>query len=454
MTTEIRIGHVIDRLREMPDRSVHMVWSSPPYYALRSYGTEPQVWGGNERCQHEWGEPVPYTGPAASQGKTRARVSRRNNHRTDARDRPRGALCIHCGAWSGEHGLEPSVEMWLANELAIWREVRRVLRDDGTLWINIGDTYASTVNGREAAKVENDDRAFRDKPFSTAVGRFKPKDRMMLPARLAIAMQEDGWFLRDEIVWGKLNPMPSSVKDRCTPAHEMLYMFAKRRHYFYDAVAIQEPTTGGTHARRKDGKTVKAIDGGAGFDRRVDSFVYDNEPREMRNKRSIWWLPIEPFPGAHFATAPTSIVRPCILAGTSQRGVCPSCGAPWVRVVKRQAMVMERSGYSQATGKRQHLGGDMIVPPRADTIGWKKGCRCADADPVPATVLDPFGGAGTTGLVADEIGRNAILLELHPVSAEIARDRIRQALGAVRSEMPDNRGADLPLFEGLLPCAT
>lgn len=446
MTTDIRIGHVIDRLREMPDRSVHMVWSSPPYYGLRSYDTEPQVWGGNTRCQHEWGGEIPHRGPAASQGRTGCRVDRRNNHRTDPRDRARGAFCEHCGAWRGEHGLEPTVAMWMDNEVAIWREVRRVLRDDGTLWLNVGDTYATTSNGRPAAQVEDDDRSFADKPFSTVQGLYKPKDRMMLPARLAIALQEDGWFLRDEIVWAKDNPMPSSVKGRTTPAHEMIYVFAKRRRYFFDAYAIMEPVSGGTHPRRKDGQTVKAIDGGAGFDRRVGSLVYDNEPRDQRNKRSVWQLPIEPFPGAHFATAPTAIVRPCILAGTSARGVCPGCGTPYERMLKTSPMVVDRSSYSEATGSRTHLGGTMVSPPLAQTIGWRKVCRCDAAEPVPATVLDPFGGAGTTGLVADELGRNAILIELNPDYARIARDRIRESLGRVRSDIPEDRGDDLPLL--------
>lgn len=202
MTVDIRIGHVLDRLAEMPDESVHCVWTSVPYWGLRSYKTEPQVW-------------------------------------------PTG--------WRGEHGLEPSFELWLEHEVIIFKEVRRVMRSEATLWLNIGDAYASSVNGTSAAETKakgEDDRTFRDKPLNTATGVFKPKDRLMMPARLVIALQERvGFWLRDEIVWRKPNPMPSSVRDRTTPAHEMLYLLSKSARYFYDGYAIMEPCSPDTHAR-------------------------------------------------------------------------------------------------------------------------------------------------------------------------------------------------------------
>ena len=383
----------------MAERSVHMVWTSPPYWGLRAYGTEPQAWS---------------TG------------------------------------WLGEHGLEPSLDLWLEHEALIWRAVRRVLRDDGVIFINIGDAYASSPNGRSAADTKaagNDDRTFRDRPFGTVGGGFKPKDRLMMPARLAIALQADGWFLRDEIVWHKRNPMPSSVKDRTTPAHEMLYMLSKKARYFYDAVAIAEPIEESSHARY-DQETLNDQKGGFKQDAYENNGLVGQRARSRRpaeilkslasgnrtrNKRSVWPLASEAFKGAHFATAPTNLVEPCILAGTSAVGVCRRCGAPWRRLTTSRAHLQDDA--SEAKGVRG-AGGQKPMDasngwqgfPRGTTerhtTGWAPSCRCDAGKPVPAVVLDIFGGAGTTGLVADRLGRDAVLIELLPGYAEMARYRI------------------------------
>lgn len=279
-----------------------------------------------------------------------------------------------------------------------------------------------------------------------------------MPARLAIALHADGWWIRDEIVWSKANPMPSSVKDRSTPAHEMIYMLSKKGRYYYDRVAIAEPIE--TDPRENYPKRARITGRGGqgaaaarGNDRdKSGGFPIDGQ---TRNKRSVWHMALEPFAGAHFATAPTGIVRPCILAGTSQRGVCPTCGAPWVRETERQFVQQEdispERGVRGADGhKPMDASSGWAGFPRGrterQTTGWSPSCQCPDNVPVPATVLDPFGGSGTTALVANDLGRDAVLIELNPEYAKLARDRLRQGLQSVESGIADDDGSDLPLF--------
>ena len=468
MTTTIRVGHVLAELAAMPERSVHMVWTSPPYWGLRSYGTEPQVWGGEKGCEHEWGGVLNRKHGARYEEGEKVRWQH-TGARDDLKghpDTPVGAFCLHCTAWRGEHGLEPTFDLWLRHEVEIFRAVRRVLRDDGTLWLNIGDAYSSSPNGISAAdtKAKGDDRAFRDRPITTVGGQFKAKDRMLMPARLAIALQDDGWWLRDEIVWSKANPMPSSVRDRTTPAHEMIYMLSKKARYFYDRVAIAEPIADSSHARY-DQETLNEQTGGVKQDGFDNSSNGSRRPAEIlktlaegdrtRNKRSVWHMALEPFAGAHFATAPTGIVRPCVLAGTSQKGVCPHCGGPWVReshAAIDESRPLARQNINEPNVTKSGQGtnardsktwGHRIV---YEVGPWQPTCACPDNEPIPATVLDPFGGSGTTALVAQQLGRDTILIELNPEYAEAARARLREAMHTVLSDMAEPDGEDLPLF--------
>lgn len=597
----IRVGHVLIELAKMPAQSVHMVWTSVPYWGLRSYGTEPQVWGGDPACDHLWGDDI-VDRRIAKRG-TGGGTLEGGSQQVDAgRFEKRHAFCQRCGAWRGEHGLEPSFELWLAHEVAIFQEVRRVLRDDGTLWVNIGDAYASSSNGTPAGEVEDDDRTFRDKPFNTVGGVFKPKDRLMMPASLAIALRNDGWVLRDEIVWRKPNPMPSSVIDRTTPAHEMVYMFSKtnrplfwfhnRRRigtrtapapdyiwldrardnkernteprqwrkatladgktkrwrrinlwqaddYFYDGFALMEPCSDDTHARIAQASIMDQTGGakqkdhdadGAGLvgargrsrscnqilqgmavtagyadatksgpnsrlrhdtngtpnprkgtapnlpshrglhqhvglhgnNQRASTAEVDRGLREslrtaapfalMRNKRSVWDIVLEPFGQAHFATAPTKLVEPCVRAGTSEKGVCPHCGAPWVRLIRKSGGTTGQAWHDHdgddAAGNRttnEQRRAQENGTYRVDHAGWSPTCECADNVPVPATVLDNFGGAATTGLVAARLGRRAVLIEIKPEYAGFGATRLRADLHSV-SGVAQATSNDLPLF--------
>jgi DNA modification methylase len=441
-------------------------------------------------------------------------------------------ICSKCGAGKGEHGLEPTLALWLEHEVVIWREIRRVLRKDGVAWLNVGDAYATAPNGRSAAETKaigNDDRTFRDKPIDTtgpifdstyrrstskqrnrehgtsanggrvvAGGVLKPKDRLMLPARLAIALQMDGWWLRDEIVWHKSNPMPSSIQDRTTPAHEMVYLLSRSARYFFDSFAIREPFAAssivrlsqpsidsqgggakqdqyealGVNSRSNSRRPNEIVKGLAqridrkpagwftaegshealvhtaptktsgnkarklGIDRdRPDSQVGASVPWEGvdRNKRSVWTLATEPWREAHFATMPTELVRPMILAGTSEKGCCAKCGAPWKRNVDKefvqQADVSEEKGVRGYGAQKPLYAGDRRQDyPRGSSrqseLGWSPSCKCA-AEIAPCLVLDPFGGSGTVGVVADRLKRDSLLIELNPDYCDMAERRLR-----------------------------
>jgi hypothetical protein len=275
---------------------------------------------------------------------------------------------------------------------------------------------------------------------------LKRKDLVGVPWRVALALQAGGWYLRAEVIWAQGNPLPESVRDRPTRAHEQVFLLAKRPTYYYDAEAIAEPATGTAHQPwaqpSRAGLIPKSL-----LDGYAPHQVSANRPRPSdtcsaavrglvarHNRRSVWMIPVGAYRGAHFATFPPALVEPCVLAGTSDVGCCPRCGAPWRRVVDRSVALGSGSGRAgrvpagtradtaPATSGRY----DLRLGPRVAgaTRGWRPGCRCPVQQPVPCTVLDPCAGAGTTGLVADRLGRDALLIELNGGHAELARRRI------------------------------
>lgn len=303
MTVNIITGDCRDVLATLPAESVQTCVTSPPYFGLRDYGTDNQI------------------------------------------------------------GLEASPDEFVSQLVAVFREVRRVLKNDGTLWLNLGDTYA-TQGGAHGGRDDNQtgvgakrlhldgagDKANRRAPTG-----LKAKDLIGIPWRVAFALQADGWYLRQDIIWHKPNPMPESVTDRCTKAHEYLFLLAKSERYYYDAEAIAEPSSGVSGGGfGAGGKEVGRLRRDAERERPKDD--------GLRNRRSVWTVTTKPFSGAHFATFPPDLIAPCILAGSRP--------------------------------------GDLV--------------------------LDPFGGAGTTGLVCDRLRRNATLIELNPAYATLATERITQ----------------------------
>ena len=360
MSIRIIIGDALERLRELPDESVHCVVTSPPYWGLRAYG-------GN----------------------------------------------------AGMIGLEPTFDDHLANLVAVFREVRRVLRSDGTLWLNYGDAYAAS--GGMTGRNENGQATWSGGVCESGpkVARpksgFKPKDLMMMPARVAMALQADGWWVRSEIVWHKPNPMPESVQDRPTIAHEKVFLLSKCAKYFYDAEAVRVPPTREWWSENTvSPKNPDRNDGGSLTKNR------EAAPTSGANLRNVWSIATHAFPGAHFATFPLALVEPCIKAGTSAKGVCGECGAPWVR----ECEITRHAGHKARVDELRHKGGSGEHASSTRVFkGWQPTCQ-HDDEVRPAIVLDPFAGSGTVGLVADRLGRDAILIELNSEYAAMAEQRI------------------------------
>lgn len=304
---------------------------------------------------------------------------------------------------AGQIGLERSAAEYVARMVAVFAEVRRVLRDDGTLWLNIGDTYR---DGQLAG----------------------------IPWRLAFAMQDDGWRLRQEVIWHKPNPMPESVRDRCTKAHESLFVFSKSNGYYFDSHAIREPQAGPIQRRKFGNADARALGkAGSGNEGRGVSW----QDSGFRNRRSVWTIPTRPYRGAHFAVMPPALVAPCILAGTSAEGCCGECGSPSRRIVKRDRKPTRPGADTKTTGNAAREGNR--DPLRhitiSETVGWQAGCQCGAAR-VPCTVFDPFAGSGTTLAVAIANGRSAIGCELNRDYIALAEARIESARQSATLQPP------------------
>lgn len=498
-TCQILQGHVIDKLREMPARSVHCVVTSPPYWGLRAYGTEPQIWGGKKNCAHDWNT-LGTRHRGGQQGESGQRANRDTSAQDTAQTVQCGDTCTICGAWRGELGLEPTPGLYKEHMLAVFREVYRVLCDDGTLWLNLGDTYAGSGRGGDtgtsglqgSSESQDQSKAARKKLGSVLpaglheqarqarqarqagqVGRawvpaphgYKQKDMVGIPWMIAFALRDDGWYLRSEIVWAKPNPMPESCSDRPTKSHEQIFLFAKRPRYFYDAFAAREQATG-TANSRGSGVNPKAklpngwdTDPGAhgsfhrngrgnGTPQRKQNESFSATVCELvsdRNWRDVWPITTEAYSGAHYATFPREIARRCIVAGTSEGGCCAKCGAPLERIVEdgkpdldhQRACGGDVNGEYDGTATKDYAEHGAQDPSAVKarilagmvekkTTGWRRTCDCETQDVKPCTVLDIFGGSGTVGEVAEYLGRNAVLIELHPNNVKLCAERTAQ----------------------------
>jgi DNA modification methylase len=296
MSLKVLQGDCREVLKTLPDKTFNTCVTSPPYWGLRDYGEDNQL------------------------------------------------------------GLEETPQEYVANLVEVFREVRRVLRDDGTVWLNLGDSYSSggrKTTTNQTVRGDTDYGVTRPPVYKG----IKPKDLVGIPWRVAFALQEDGWYLRQDIIWNKPNPMPESVKDRCTKSHEYIFLLSKKDKYYFDNESIKEEAINkdnlsDSFVGKQGTANYHVVSGGVGSDKKI----YD-----VKNKRSVWTVTTKPYKEAHFATYPPDLIEPCILAG------CPEEGH----------------------------------------------------------VLDPFGGAGTTGLVADRLGRNATLIELNKSYADIMEKRLR-----------------------------
>jgi DNA modification methylase len=312
----------------------------------------------------------------------------------------------------------------------VFREVRRVLRKDGTLWLNLGDSYSAAgggAAGKELAYRGDEAAARRARP---APDGYKPKDLLGIPWLVAFALRADGWWLRQEIIWSKTAPMPESVRDRCTRSHEQVFMLTKAPRYFYDAEALAEPSVSdhdsGNGYARDERQTYRDANGPRG-----QREGWTREANPTRNRRSVWTLGPERFPEAHFAVMPSKLARDCVLAGSAPKA-CGECGAPWERVVEREIdgdrpparqNINEPEVTKNGDGTNARGSATWGHYLTSKTTGWRSTCE-HDDDSGKATVLDPFAGAGTTGVVALDEGRHFIGCELNAQYADLMRRRL------------------------------
>lgn len=469
MTVEIICADAREALAAMPDGSVHTCITSPPYWGLRDYGLEPVVWGDAE-CGHEWGEES-YQRRSNDGGDPNRKQE--TNAGALGRDEPiYHAFCRRCSAWRGSLGLEPTPELYVEHIVQVMREVRRVLRDDGTLWLNLGDSYAGSQKGIGAdgtaygGAKQRTNSGSMGLPVIKDIPGLKPKDLVGIPWRVAFALQADGWWLRSDIVWSKPNPMPESVTDRPTRSHEYLFLLSKSARYYYDQDAIQEPAKNPEddirrieqqHEKNKSAATAergglrvrksKMPDGWATHKGNHGTIHQDGREAGAptvipagRNKRSVWEIATQPYAKAHFATFPEKLVEPCILAGTSEWGCCPECGAPWERMVEKGKLVPDAPGYKPRGAEHPRDGfravgmtvkgdphGSAAPNHHYERIdkGWCPTCD-HEGEPAPCTVMDPFAGSGTVGLVAERLGRHSVLIDANEDYVKMARERTAQ----------------------------
>jgi hypothetical protein len=319
-----------------------------------------------------------------------------------------------------------------------------VLRKDGTLWLNLGDSFwGGKGQSSQAWSTANLDRDTLQKQQHQIAGKgdtrpsdgrhdvLKPKDLCGIPWRVAFALQADGWWLRSDIIWNKPNPMPESVTDRPTKSHEYLFLLSKSASYFYDQDAVREPDN-------PDGRKQTIRKQTSRYNGNMLSSFQDQEHERWtgsRNRRSVWTIPTQPSGLPHFAQFPEKLVEPCVMAGSSEKGNCSTCGAPFKRIVDKTKTFESGSGKSGNPISGKHPEGcqgggdtgDVRKGPTISTktIGWKPTCDCG-AEPEPAIILDPFGGTGTVALVAKRHGRSYISIDLSEEYTTIARQRLVQ----------------------------
>lgn len=376
-------GDVREVCGRLPKKSAHCIVTSPPYYGLRDYGVE------------------------------------------------------------GQLGSEKTPEEYLDNMVAVFMAAAEVLRDDGTIWLNIGDSYNHDAKwGGRSGGVNEEEKGYPRRRVRGNSG-CKPKELLGIPWRLALALSDAGLYLRGEVIWHKRSPMPESVGDRPTRAHEQIFLFSKQPKYFYDDFASSEEVTGGAHSRGAGGNP-KAMSvpygdgkGGTKANEKFSQAVVDLV--ERRNMRTVWSLSSYSFKGAHFATFPPELVRRCLSAGVSEAGCCSECGAPYKRIIHKERKPTRPGCNSKATSASQNedspyhdTRGTIIGnrDPRRHTtvkecVGWSTTCKHAISRPNPCIVFDPFHGAGTTMMVANRLKLNYFGIDISQKYLDLSIERLR-----------------------------
>ena len=479
---KIICGDCLEVMKEMPDECVDMGMTSPPYWGLRDYGIE-QIFDEDPSCKHEWGfskiehDNLRYRGHNANVG------SNKNPEIHKGKEKSGGQFCCSCGAWRGQLGLEPTPEMYIEHLTEIFNEVKRMLKKEGTLWLNIGDTYG----GSGGAGGDYNKGGLREgQPrFKQGETRLQPKCLCMIPERLAWSLIQNGWILRNKIIWFKPNSMPSSVKDRFSNRWEFIFLFSKSKKYFFDLDAVREPhktkgdyksykdklkisgrsnTIGQKYTRENLGKPNYPSGKNPGDvikikDERKGLKIPDQRPQGVHRKRhsgyfgadgeylvnpygknpgDIFEINTQPFPEAHFAVFPETLCEKPIKAGCPEE-VCKKCGKARERIIEKEKIIDKgraldsqyvsniNSIKSRSHDAKRQLGGNyqkLLNQREVKIIGWTS-CDC-NADFEGGIALDPFAGAGTVGVVAKKFGRQFILIDIKKEYCEMAERRITQ----------------------------
>ena len=357
-------GHVLDTLKQLPSDTVSCCVTSPPYWALRDYGTDGVVWDGDADCEHEWGISKIHKTNLQAGNPEFQRPWRKNASGVSLTN-----FCNKCGAWKGQLGLEPDFNLYIKHLCDIFDEVKRVLRKDGTCWVNLGDTY-----GGNNSRGSNGGRAGFGNEREGIFSRFESKNLCNIPSRFSIEMQNRGWILRNKIIWHKPNCMPSSVTDRFTVDFEEIFFFVKNKKYWFEQQFEPWQDNNPNDINRAINGH-KKYNGKFKDEDKKGSFAFSEskvagDPRKGRNKRTVWKIPTQPFPDAHFAVFPEKLVETPIKAG------CPKDGI----------------------------------------------------------VLDPFMGSGTVALKALKENRRFVGIEINPKYIDMANERIRPLLSQSKLE--------------------
>ena len=410
-------GNCIDKMKELEDNSIDCVVSSPPYFGLRDYGTA-QWQGGDPNCDHE---------TKRSRGDD---IKEGDKQGTNKGSRPNSQRVCYCGAKriDEQFGLEKSYQDYIANTVKVFETFKPKLKDTATIWWNVGDSY----NQNQSAGDRVSKYSKKQKTNQGNLGfkiesqkNLKVKDLLMIPNRVAIALQEAGWYIRSEIIWHKPNPMPESVRDRPTSSHEKIWLITKNKKYYYDAASIKEPLAASSIPRLN--QNIKNQRGSA----RAHAGGKTNGPMKAvnlgskRNKRNVWTVTTKPFRGAHFATFPKDLIEPCIKAGCPEK-VCSKCKTPYIKIKEKIGEFQRRWSKNNQENSPYEKQGSMQNLYKDK--GCKKDCKCETDKFESGIVLDPFAGAGTTGLVAKENNRAAILIELNGEYLAMAKKRIETVL--------------------------
>ena len=436
----------ITGMRELPDESIDMVITSPPYWGLRDYGDDTKtVWGGDPSCDHEWVNErsgLLHENRNNLRGTQEEVVGRTRAAYIMKYDDTVSGRCATCGAWRGQLGLEPDFRLYLEHLMEIFTEVKRVLKPTGTCWVNLGDTYFSAKGscrnpGGNSTSIESSKKEQRAYPLHRGnrsdVPYLKPKNLTLIPFHFAIGMQYRGWILRNTIIWHKRNCMPSSVKDRFTVDFEYLFFFSRNGNYFFEQQL--EPCTSkanGSHpigGKKYPGTVPNRTYSGNEYVRK------DGVHPKGRNKRTVWTINPQPFPEAHFAVFPEAFVEIPIKAGCP-REVCALCGTPFltrmtgadsnafnirVRDVK-QGRIKHRDRVASKEEISRYDEKQYVSDVKIHTI---LSCDC-NAGFERGIVLDPFMGSGTTALAALRLNRRFIGYEIKREYCEMAERRIAE----------------------------